>query len=58
VSGMARALVYLRRIAAALDRAYPPVPPQRRRAEFSVSSAADFERGWDARTAVEEEVGK
>jgi len=42
-------LVSLRRIAAALDRlAPPPAARPRRRAEFSVSSAADFNRGYDA----------
>jgi hypothetical protein len=53
VTAMSRALVYLRRIAAALDRAYPPpptLPRQRVRPDFSVSTVADFDRGWDERT--------
>jgi hypothetical protein len=52
VTAMSRALVYLRRIAAALDRAYPPpptLPRQRVRPDFSVSTVADFDRGWDER---------
>jgi hypothetical protein len=53
--GLARALVYLKRIAAALDRAYPPPPamPRRRlRPDFSVATVADFDRGYDSRAQV------
>jgi hypothetical protein len=49
-----RCLVSLRRIAAALDRAYPPPRPAPRRAEFSVASPDDFNRGWDRRLIVED----
>ena len=44
-----RLLVLVRRIADALDRAYPSTPARPRRAEFSVASAADFKRGYDLR---------
>jgi hypothetical protein len=52
VTAMSRALVYLRRIAGALDRAYPPAPAApapRRPVEFSIATPRDFEQGWDER---------
>lgn len=47
IRSLPRALVYLRRIADALDRAYPrrpSTPP--RRLELSVATAEDFEEGY------------
>ena len=46
-SGLSRALVYLKRIAAALERAHPAPRRPRRTADFSVASTADFDAGWD-----------
>lgn len=44
-----RALVLLRRIADALDRAHPAPPRRvRRPLEMSVSTNEDFERGYSA----------
>lgn len=46
---LARAVVCLRRIALALERAHPPAPIRvRRPAEFSVSTVADFDAGYDS----------
>lgn len=51
-----RAIVWLKRlalaasrIADAADRAHPPARPAPRRADFSVATNADFERGFDDR---------
>ena len=53
---LARAVVCLRRIAIALERAHPPVPVRvRRPTEFSVSTVADFDKGYDeSRNPVED----
>jgi hypothetical protein len=46
---MPRVLVYLRRIADALDRLAPPTRRPTRRAEFSIATRESFEAGYDGR---------
>jgi len=49
----ARALVYLKRIALALERAHPPRPRRSPRpVDFSVSTTADFNSGYDDRAST------
>jgi hypothetical protein len=56
MTAMSRLLVYAKRIAAALDRLAPPAPRRARRAEFSIATDADFERGYDERNAESEDA--
>lgn len=50
---LARCLVWLKRIALALERMAPPPPRRPRRprqkADFSVATPADFDAGYDSR---------
>lgn len=50
VRPLPRMLALLRRIADALDRIAPPSPRQRHPVDFTISTAADFERGYDERS--------
>lgn len=47
-SPIARCLIYLKRIALALERLAPPAPRARRPSEFSVATDADLLAGWKA----------
>ena len=53
IRALPRALVYLRRIADALDRLAPPPRRRLRRTEFSLATDADFERGYAMRNVEE-----
>lgn len=55
---IARAVVYLRRIADALDRAYPvPRPVVRRKIELSVATVESFNAKYERELAAEEADG-
>lgn len=49
---LGRCLVFLKRIANALDRMAPPPVKRIRKAEFSLATAETFEKGYDLRTSA------
>ena len=53
MTGWSRALVYLKRITLALERAHPPRPRRSPRpVDFSVATTADFDSGYDDRVTA------